>query len=107
MNKKIRNPSHFYIANNEGSKIIFDEITTHLKKLGKKPNVFYEINPGTLSLTKLLLDERDMFQKLILIENHENFFAKAEVSSFYIFNINNNGLYSVSVGISFIVPGSS
>lgn len=82
INKKIKNPCHFYIAHNDGATIIFEEIAKHLKKLKKNPKVFYEINPGTLSLTKLLLDEKDMFQKLVLIEHHEEFVAKAEVPCF-------------------------
>lgn len=78
--KKIKNPNHFYIADDAGSKLIFDEITGHLKKLGNQPKVFYEINPGTLSLTKLLLDEKDLFQKLVLVENNDEFIENAEVS---------------------------
>ncbi|KAL5275676.1 mtTFB2 family protein [Megaselia abdita] len=78
LNKKSKNPSHFYLANDAGSKMVFDEISAHLKKLNKKPQVFYEINPGTLSLTKLLLDDKDLFQKLVLIENHEDFIGIAE-----------------------------
>lgn len=74
------NPNQFYVTDDAGSKLIFDEVAGYLKKLGKKPTVFYEINPGTLSLTKLLLDEKDLIKKLVLIESHEEFLAKADVS---------------------------
>lgn len=77
-NKKIKNPVHFYLADDAGSKLIFDEISGHLKAMKRKPKFFYEINPGTLSLTELLLNE-ELFEKLILIENTEDFIPRANV----------------------------